>query len=168
MGLLDKIKTENTADRYLPFIRHSDAHTIITRNRGAFQMLKLEGVDAKYDSFKALDGISMSVEPGELVVLLGANGAGKTTLFNTVSGLMKPAAGRITIDGKDVTGRKPSALVAAGVVQCPEGRKLFPSMSVLKNLRLGGYVHRRDRAGRPQYPMRMGRSRGSARSSCCR
>ena len=110
-------------------------------------MLKLEGVDAKYDSFKALDGVSMEIDRGELVVLLGANGAGKTTLFNTISGLMKPAAGRINVDGKDVTGRKPSALVAAGVVQCPEGRKLFPGMSVLKNLRLGGYVHRRDRAG---------------------
>lgn len=110
-------------------------------------MLKLEGVDAKYDSFKALDGISLAIDAGELVVLLGANGAGKTTLFNTISGLMKPAAGRISVDGRDVTGRKPSALVAAGVVQCPEGRKLFSGMSVLKNLRLGAYVHRRDRRG---------------------
>ena len=110
-------------------------------------MLKLEGIDAKYDSFKALDGVSMEIDRGELVVLLGANGAGKTTLFNTISGLMKPAAGRISVDGKDVTGRKPSALVQSGVVQCPEGRKLFAGMSVLKNLRLGGYVHRRDRKG---------------------
>ena len=110
-------------------------------------MLKLEGVDAKYDSFKALDGISMSVEPGELVVLLGANGAGKTTLFNTISGLLKPSAGRISLNGQDVTGKKPSALVQSGVVQCPEGRKLFPEMSVMKNLVLGAYVHRRDKAG---------------------
>lgn len=110
-------------------------------------MLKLENVDAKYEGFKALDGVSMNVEQGELVVLLGANGAGKTTLFNTISGLLKPSAGRISLNGEDVTGRKPSALVQAGVVQCPEGRKLFPDMSVMKNLMLGGYVHRRDRAG---------------------
>ncbi|MBL7249355.1 ABC transporter ATP-binding protein [Alloalcanivorax sp. C16-2] len=110
-------------------------------------MLKLENVDAKYDGFKALDGVSMNVEQGELVVLLGANGAGKTTLFNTISGLLKPSAGRVSLNGQDVTGRKPSALVQAGVVQCPEGRKLFPEMSVMKNLMLGAYVHRRDRAG---------------------
>ncbi|MCQ6262907.1 ABC transporter ATP-binding protein [Alcanivorax sp. MM125-6] len=110
-------------------------------------MLKLENVDAKYDSFKALDGVSMNVEQGELVVLLGANGAGKTTLFNTISGLLKPSAGRISLNGQDVTGKKPSALVQSGVVQCPEGRKLFPEMSVMKNLMLGAYVHRRDRAG---------------------
>ncbi|MEQ9508285.1 MAG: ATP-binding cassette domain-containing protein, partial [Alloalcanivorax xenomutans] len=89
-------------------------------------MLKLENVDAKYDSFKALDNVSMTVGQGELVVLLGANGAGKTTLFNTISGLLKPSAGSITLNGEDVTGRRPSALVQAGVVQCPEGRKLFP------------------------------------------
>ncbi|MCU5784121.1 ABC transporter-like protein [Alcanivorax balearicus MACL04] len=110
-------------------------------------MLKLENVDAKYDSFKALDKVSMTVGQGELVVLLGANGAGKTTLFNTISGLLKPSAGSITLNGEDVTGRRPSALVQAGVVQCPEGRKLFPEMSVMKNLVLGAYVHRRDKAG---------------------
>ncbi|WOD29980.1 ABC transporter ATP-binding protein [Alloalcanivorax xenomutans] len=110
-------------------------------------MLKLENVDAKYDSFKALDNVSMTVGQGELVVLLGANGAGKTTLFNTISGLLKPSAGSITLNGEDVTGRRPSALVQAGVVQCPEGRKLFPEMSVMKNLVLGAYVHRRDKAG---------------------
>ncbi|MES1926974.1 ABC transporter ATP-binding protein [Salinisphaera sp. T31B1] len=110
-------------------------------------MLTLENVDARYDSFKALDGVSMEIAAGELVVLLGANGAGKTTLFNTISGLLKPAAGHIRVDGREVTGARPSALVQAGVVQCPEGRKLFPDMSVAKNLMLGGYVHRRDRAG---------------------
>ena len=110
-------------------------------------MLQLDHVEARYGSFKALDEVSMSVEQGELVVLLGANGAGKSTLFNTLSGLLKPSAGKIALNGRDVTGLKPSALVAAGVVQCPEGRKLFPEMSVLKNLMLGAYVHRRDKAG---------------------
>jgi len=110
-------------------------------------MLQLNQVEARYGSFKALENVSMSVEQGELVVLLGANGAGKSTLFNTISGLLKPTAGSIALNGTDVTGLKPSALVQSGVVQCPEGRKLFPEMSVLKNLMLGAYVHRRDKAG---------------------
>ena len=108
-------------------------------------MLKPDRVDACYASFKALDGIDMTIEAGELVVLLGANGAGKTTLFNTISGLHRPSAGRIHVNGRDVTGHKPSSLVQNGVVQCPEGRKLFPDMSVQKNLWLGGYVHRSDK-----------------------
>ena len=109
-------------------------------------MLQLKNVEARYGSFKALEQVSMSVAQGELVVLLGANGAGKSTLFNTISGLIKPSAGTITLDGTDVTGLKPSGLVQNGVVQCPEGRKLFPEMSVLKNLMLGAYVHRRNKA----------------------
>jgi len=108
-------------------------------------MLTLEHVDACYGSFKALDGIDMTIEAGELVVLLGANGAGKSTLFNTISGLHRASAGRIMFENRDVTASKPSALVARGVVQCPEGRKLFPDMSVMKNLWLGGYVHRGDK-----------------------
>ena len=85
-------------------------------------MLQLKNVEARYGSFKALEQVSMSVAQGELVVLLGANGAGKSTLFNTISGLIKPSAGTITLDGTDVTGLKPSGLVQNGVVQCPEGR----------------------------------------------
>ncbi|GAB2801818.1 ABC transporter ATP-binding protein [Halomonas shantousis] len=110
-------------------------------------MLQLDRVDVCYGSFKALSQVSMHVEAGELVVLLGANGAGKTTLFNTISGLLKPTAGEIKLEGRKLNGLKPSALVAAGVVQCPEGRKLFPQMSVKKNLMLGAYLHRRDKAG---------------------
>jgi len=110
-------------------------------------MLQLDRVDVCYGSFKALTEVSMTVGVGELVVLLGANGAGKTTLFNTISGLLKPTAGSITLEGKRIDGLKPSALVAAGVVHCPEGRKLFPQMSVAQNLALGAYLHRRDSAG---------------------
>jgi len=110
-------------------------------------MLQLDRVDVCYGSFKALTELSMTVGVGELVVLLGANGAGKTTLFNTISGLLKPTAGSITLEGKRIDGLKPSALVAAGVVHCPEGRKLFPQMSVAQNLALGAYLHRRDSAG---------------------
>ena len=110
-------------------------------------MLQLDRVDVCYGSFKALTQVSMTVGAGELVVLLGANGAGKTTLFNTISGLLKPTTGTITLEGKRIDGLKPSALVAAGVVHCPEGRKLFPQMSVSQNLALGAYLHLRDGEG---------------------
>jgi branched-chain amino acid transport system ATP-binding protein len=110
-------------------------------------MLTLEDVSLDYGSFRALDGVSLHAGEGELVVLLGANGAGKSSIFLTTSGLHRAAAGRIRFDGRDLLGMKPSQIVAQGVVQCPEGRKLFPGMSVLKNLMLGAYVHRADAAG---------------------
>lgn len=113
-------------------------------------MLQLNHVDVCYGSFKALTDITMTVDTGELVVLLGANGAGKTTLFNAISGLIKPTAGDIEFGGMVLNGRKPSLVVSAGVVQCAEGRKLFPQMSVHQNLMMGAYVHRRDRAGNRQ------------------
>lgn len=114
-------------------------------------MLQLKNVDVCYGSFKALNNISMSVDTGELVVLLGANGAGKSTLFNTLSGLNKPVAGEIEFEGKRFNGLKPSAVVSSGVVQCAEGRKLFPQMTVMQNLMMGAYVHRRDKAGNKKY-----------------
>lgn len=113
-------------------------------------MLQLKNVDVCYGSFKALNNISMTVDTGELVVLLGANGAGKSSLFNAISGLNKPSAGDVEFEGRRLNGLKPNAIVSGGVVQCAEGRKLFPHMSVLQNLMLGAYVHRRDRAGNKQ------------------
>lgn len=110
-------------------------------------MLQLENVDVCYGSFMALTDISMTVDTGELVVLLGANGAGKTTLFNSISGLVKPAAGEIRFEGKKLNGMKASTIVSSGVVQCAEGRKLFPQMTVQQNLMMGAYVHRGDRQG---------------------
>ena len=110
-------------------------------------MLQLDNVDVCYGSFKALSNISLTVEAGELVVLLGANGAGKTTLFNGISGLVKPEAGDIRFEDKKLNDMKASAIVASGIVQCAEGRKLFPQMTVHQNLVMGGYVHRRDRQG---------------------
>lgn len=110
-------------------------------------MLTLENVSLKYGSFTALNGITLHAEQGELVVLLGANGAGKSSIFLTVSGIHKAAGGSIRYGEQELVGMKPSQIVQSGVVQCPEGRKLFPGMSVLKNLTLGGYVHRSDGAG---------------------
>jgi branched-chain amino acid transport system ATP-binding protein len=110
-------------------------------------MLVCEGATLDYGSFRALSGVSMHVDAGELVVMLGANGAGKSSLFLAISGLRALKAGAIRLGGTAISGQKPSAIVKAGLVQCPEGRKLFPGMSVFKNLMLGAYVHRGDAAG---------------------
>jgi branched-chain amino acid transport system ATP-binding protein len=107
-------------------------------------MLQCEGATLDYGSYRALSDVSMHVEQGELVVMLGANGAGKSSLFLAISGLRKLRAGSIRLDGRELAGRRPSQIVADGLVHCPEGRKLFPGMSVLKNLMLGAYVHRHD------------------------
>ena len=108
-------------------------------------MLRLEGAQLNYGSFRALDGISIHAEPGELVVMLGANGAGKSSLFLAISGLRRLSRGNIWFKDQNIAGRKPSQIVQSGVVHCPEGRKLFPEMSVRKNLLLGAYVHRQDK-----------------------
>ncbi len=113
-------------------------------------MLTFDNVSLSYGSFLALDGVSLHAETGELVVLLGANGAGKSSIFLTASGIHKAAGGSIRFDKTELVGRKPSQIVSTGLVQCPEGRKLFPQMSVLKNLMLGAYVHRGDKAGNRQ------------------
>ena len=110
-------------------------------------MLTFENVSLNYGSFRALNGVSLQARDGELVVLLGANGAGKSSIFLTTSGLHRAASGSIRFDQHELVGMKPSQIVAHGVVHCPEGRKLFPQMSVLKNLLLGAYVHRGDPAG---------------------
>lgn len=110
-------------------------------------MLTLENVSLKYGSFQALDGVSLNAKEGELVVLLGANGAGKSSIFLTTSGIHRAAGGSIRFHNQELVGMRAAQIVEAGVVQCPEGRKLFPQMSVLKNLMLGAYVHRRDTAG---------------------
>lgn len=110
-------------------------------------MLRLDGLTLHYGQFRALDRVSLHAGPGELVVMLGANGAGKSSLFLAISGLRKLSAGSIRFHERELSRDKPSDIVASGIVHCPEGRKLFPGMSVAKNLMLGAYVHRRDRRG---------------------
>ena len=110
-------------------------------------MLTFENVSQHYGAFRALNGVTLHADAGELVVLLGANGAGKSSIFLTASGLNKASSGSIRFGDRELVGMKPSQIVQHGVVHCPEGRKLFPQMSVLKNLTLGAYVHRSDRAG---------------------
>lgn len=108
-------------------------------------MLKLTNVSVHYGAFQALHEINMDVGAGELVVLLGANGAGKSTIFRTISGLSKPSGGSIQFLNENIGGLSPDRLVQAGIVQCAEGRKLFPQMSVYENLLLGGYVRRKNK-----------------------
>ncbi|MEM5275034.1 ABC transporter ATP-binding protein [Cupriavidus taiwanensis] len=110
-------------------------------------MLQLERVSLSYGSFRALDNITLHAGAGELVVLLGANGAGKSSIFLAMSAIHRISGGSMRFDGRELSGMKPSQIVQAGLVHCPEGRKLFPAMSVEKNLVLGAYVHRRDGAG---------------------
>lgn len=110
-------------------------------------MLKLDKVNLSYGSFRALHDVSLHADEGELVVLLGSNGAGKSSIFLTMSGLNKASSGSIHFGAQNLVGRKPSQIVADGLIHCPEGRKLFPGMSVLKNLTLGAYVHRGDSRG---------------------
>jgi branched-chain amino acid transport system ATP-binding protein len=103
-------------------------------------MLSVSDLTVSYGAFQAVRGASLEVRAGELVVLLGANGAGKTTLFRALSGMTKADAGsRITFDSRDLTTLAPRAIVDAGMSHCPEGRKLFPGLSVINNLRLGAY-----------------------------
>ncbi|MGJ7519306.1 ABC transporter ATP-binding protein [Variovorax sp. LT1P1] len=110
-------------------------------------MLRFENVDLHYGSFRALEGVTLHADAGELVVLLGANGAGKTSIFMAASGIEKPSRGSIRFDKQELVGMRPAQIVQSGLVHCPEGRKLFPLMSVRKNLELGAYVHRGDKAG---------------------
>jgi len=108
-------------------------------------VLRLEGLRAAYGPVEALRGIDLEVRAGELVCLLGANGAGKSSALRAISGLVRPTAGRILLDGRDIAGLEPAAVLAAGVAHCPEGRRVFPYLTVEENLDMGAYV-RRDRA----------------------
>jgi branched-chain amino acid transport system ATP-binding protein len=109
-------------------------------------LLELEGVDAFYGRIQALRGISIQVDKGEVVALIGSNGAGKTTTLRTISGLMHPHSGSIRFDGRDITRTGPSKIVELGICQSPEGRRLFPRMTVVDNLYMGAYT-RNDRPG---------------------
>ena len=107
-------------------------------------MLKLEGVSASYGAIQALEGVSMQVGAGQIVCLLGANGAGKTTTLNCISGVVAPTHGSIHYMGEEITRERPERVVARGILQVPEGREIFPSLTVEDNLRLGRWTRRRE------------------------
>ena len=102
-------------------------------------MLRIEELEVSYGKIQALWGISFEIPEGEIVAVVGANGAGKTTTLKTISGLLHPRAGRILLDDRRLDGLSPARIVELGVVHVPEGRKLFPEMTVLDNLLIGGY-----------------------------
>lgn len=109
-------------------------------------MLELSDVHVHYGMVHALKGVSIRVDEGRVVALLGANGAGKSTTLKAISGLMRPTSGQIRLSGKPIHGWAAERIVRAGIVQCPEGRQVFPELSVQENLTIGAYI-RRDREG---------------------
>jgi len=109
-------------------------------------MLEVESLDVYYGAVHALKGVSLRAEGGEIVTLIGANGAGKTTLLRTISGLIRPRAGAIRFEGRDITRTPPHEIVGLGLSHAPEGRMVFANLSVEDNLELGAY-RRKDRSG---------------------
>lgn len=109
-------------------------------------MFEIHDLQVNFGGIQALKGISLSVEDGQIVTLIGANGAGKTTTLRTASGLERPSGGTITLADQDITRASARERVKQGLVQVPEGRRVFPKMSVLENLELGAFL-RKDRAG---------------------
>lgn len=107
-------------------------------------LLQVSDLSTHYGAIKAIDSISLHVNEGELVAIVGANGAGKTTMLHTLSGVRPASTGEILFEGRDITKTSPNKIVAQGICQVPEGRQVFAPLSVEDNLRLGGYAHRKD------------------------
>lgn len=109
-------------------------------------MLEVKDLEVYYGAIHAVKGISLRVEDGQIVTLIGSNGAGKSTTLHTISGLIKPRSGNILFDGTDIAGTPAHKIVASGLVQVPEGRHVFANMSVMENLDMGAYL-RKDKDG---------------------
>ena len=105
-------------------------------------MLSIENISVNYGAIEALRGVSIHVEKGEVVTLIGANGAGKTTTLRTITGLLEPREGRITFEGEDISGKPTHKLVARGISMSPEGRGVFANLSVRENLQMGAYLQK--------------------------
>ena len=114
-------------------------------------MLKVRDLSVHYGKIKAVRNIDMEIAKGEIVSLIGANGAGKSTTLRALSGLTKPAGGTIEFEGKPITGWDAKAIVEAGISHCPEGRQIFPRMTVLENLELGAYTRKDKNNLQPDY-----------------
>ena len=111
-------------------------------------LLELADVEVRYGAIRALQGISLRVDEGELVALIGSNGAGKSTTLRTISGLLRPSHGTITFDGADIASASSDSIVARGISHCPEGRRVFGGLTVAENLRLGAVSRPRSDAAR--------------------
>jgi len=109
-------------------------------------LLAVEGLEITYGAIRAVAGVSFAVPAGHIVALLGANGAGKSTIIRAVAGLVPVAAGRISLNGEEIQGLPPHEIVRRGVAVCPEGRRVFPNLTVMENLLLGGWLRPRREA----------------------
>ena len=107
-------------------------------------ILSIQDLQVKYGGIEAVKGISFDVEEGTIVTLIGANGAGKSSTLRTIAGLVKPAAGSISFRGDNITGLDPTAIVKRGITLVPEGRRIFPDLTVLENLKMGAYLRNDD------------------------
>ena len=107
-------------------------------------ILEIKDLQVRYGGIEAVKGISLEVPEGEIVTLIGANGAGKSSTLRTISGLVKPAAGKIYFKGEDITGMDANEIVKRGITLVPEGRRIFPDMTVLENLKIGAYLRNDD------------------------
>jgi branched-chain amino acid transport system ATP-binding protein len=108
-------------------------------------VLRVEGLTCRYGKITAVSELSLEIRRGELVSLIGANGAGKTTTLKTISGLIAPAAGRLIFEGEDITGASARRILQLGIAHCPEGRRVFPHMTVIENLQMGCHLRRDSR-----------------------
>ena len=107
-------------------------------------ILKINDLKVNYGGIEAVKGISFDVPKGEIITLIGANGAGKSSTLRAIAGLVKPASGSIVFSGEDITAKDPTAIVTKGITLVPEGRKIFPDLTVLENLRIGAYLRNDD------------------------
>jgi branched-chain amino acid transport system ATP-binding protein len=119
---------------------------LVNQRRVENKMLKIDNLEVAYGNIKAIKGISLEVNQGEIVTLIGSNGAGKSTTLRAISGILKPKSGSITFNGERIDGIEGHDVVAKGICQSPEGRRIFPKMSVDENLDLGAFL-RNDKAG---------------------
>ena len=119
---------------------------MVNQQRVENKMLKIDNLEVAYGNIKAIKGISLEVNEGEIVTLIGSNGAGKSTTLRAISGILKPRSGSITFNGERIDGIEGHDVVAKGICQSPEGRRIFPKMSVDENLDLGAFL-RNDKAG---------------------
>jgi branched-chain amino acid transport system ATP-binding protein len=107
-------------------------------------MLRLEHIHTFYGPIEAIRGVDIEISKGEIVSLIGSNGAGKSTSLMTISGVLKPSSGKIFLNGTDITGLPPHRIVELGISQVPEGRRIFPKLTVFENLEMGHYLERGD------------------------
>ena len=107
-------------------------------------ILKINDLKVNYGGIEAVKGISFDVPAGEIITLIGAHGAGKSSTLRAIAGLVKPASGSVVFEGDDITGKDPTAIVTKGITLVPEGRKIFPDLTVLENLRIGAYLRNDD------------------------